>query len=439
MSSFERCIREVTDAVGRELTSDEATRLGKQFAKLVDKLKVEKHAEAFDTLLMKELAKESDRATAEALNAKRNAIQNQVAMMTKADRIWSGWRDDTQEGLMAELGGSITGREGSKGHSTLGLQTSLSGQYVSVLMRDVDRLPDGRAVFKDSDFQESIHAAVFALDQTTPDAKALAAITPTVQGIARAIIKANAFAVEMANRAGAMIQSTPGYVMRRTHDAEKIAAAGREAWTSRMVNTLDWDKTMPNVTASERLGVLNELYTQHAAGTHVTFGDGESMGMPGRQNIGKGMSHERVYHFKTVAEDYAYSRDFGSGTVKEGVVHGLEKMARDTALMREWGPTARANYAAVVDDIRQRLTKANDPQLETFTKAAAYHERVTWPMLDGTLYAPERKLFARYASLARNVMRWSDLGGATVSSFGDLPIQAVAHRQQGVSMLVVLS
>ena len=43
MASYERCIQEVTNAVGRDLTEDEARRLDKQVTKLIDKLQVQKH------------------------------------------------------------------------------------------------------------------------------------------------------------------------------------------------------------------------------------------------------------------------------------------------------------------------------------------------------------------------------------------------------------
>ena len=43
MASFEQCINDVTEAVGRPLTADEEKRVGKQFGTIVKKLRIEQH------------------------------------------------------------------------------------------------------------------------------------------------------------------------------------------------------------------------------------------------------------------------------------------------------------------------------------------------------------------------------------------------------------
>ena len=54
------------------------------------------------------------------------------------------------------------------------------------------------------------------------------------------------------------------------------------------------------------------------------------------------MSQERVLHFKSAEDFMEYNGTFGTGDIREGVVQGLQHLARGTALMKGLGPNPEA-------------------------------------------------------------------------------------------------
>lgn len=433
MASYERCIQAITQAVGRELSVDEAKRLDKQVTKLIDKLNADKHVDDFDNLLLKAVADAAEQAEVAALIQKRNAVKNLVAKVRQRDRL-DQWSDQYDEGLQALLGGSMTGRKGAK-LSTATAQDALANSYQMGWASDLDAAGVTK-IFASGEYDEAVYVATHELGKKNPDQAKLAQLPKEAVAIARINEKWNEVARLNANKAGAWIEKLPGYVTKQSHDAAKIRPAGADTWIAHLVDGLDWEKTLPDVPVEQRTAFLRNMWGNLASSRHVVFSDGPTTGFQGHANIGKTLSHERILHFKSPEAEYAYQQTYGRGSLRESMFYGLGKLGRETALMRDWGPNAIANYTDVVNDTLARLTTAGDmAQKIKVAEKDTYLKRVLWPFLTGAINAPENATWARYSANVRAIESMADLGGAMLSSITDLPVLATAGRQQGVGML----
>jgi hypothetical protein len=192
---------------------------------------------------------------------------------------------------------------------------------------------------------------------------------------------------------------------------------------------------MPDVEMDRRATVLRNLFSDFSSGKHLKFDSAPMAGFQGAANIGKQLSHERVLHFKDADAEFAYNQKYGTGNLRESVFNNLARMGRDTALMREWGPNARANYDTVVKELITRLRDAGDhTKRQALENAKAKLDRTLWPLLDGDIYRVENATLARYSANVRGIEMIADLGASVVSSITDIPVWATAMRQQGVGM-----
>lgn len=432
--SYQKCVEEIAKAAGRPLTDAELETIGEKVAKIVQKLDVEGRAEAFDEALLKAIDEEADFAKAAAIVEKRNAVKNKIAFITQRSKLMNTWRDDLAEGLQALTGGSITGRTGSK-NATATRQAALADRYTGGLGADLERAGLLKIASKGT-LDDQVWKAMWHLNLPEPDMTVLNKLQPEAVKIAEIFNAWNEKARIDANKAGAWIKQLSGYVIKRTHDNLRIAQAGVDTWLNDVMSAIDWEKTLPDVPVADRGKVLREMYTDFASGVHVKFSEGGVTGFKGFANVGKRMSHERVLHFKTPEDEFAYNQKYGSGSLIEGMFYGLEHMARDTALMRDWGPNAKATYDSVVKDIQQMLKKAGDvKQQADVDKTVTYLDRVLWPHLTGEINIAENATFARYSGMVRNIETMADMGAAVLSAPSDIAFYGTALRQQGGGML----
>lgn len=433
MASYGRCIKEITEAIGRDLTHDEGVRLDKQVTKLVEKLQTGTHAEKFETLLMQEIASAGQTAKAMALVKKRNAIKNKVAVLKIREHLLTHWADDLPEGLESVLVGSMTGRKLGK-HSTATAQDALADHYIMMVAADLDKAGVTQW-FANGTFDKETWQASWELNRPTPDPAVLKALPREAVATAQIVNKWQEFARVQANRAGAWAKKEDNYVTRRSHDQLRIKDAGEKAWMQDAVEWLDWSKTMPDVPFTEMSNTLRRLYFDLSTGTHIKFDDAPTVGFTAHESPGKQLSHERVLHFKSAEAEYAYNAKYGQGNLRELIFAGLSRAGRETALMRDWGPNARANYAQLAQELVAHLRKAGDHvNGQKLLDKMKRLDRLVWPLLDGEIYRIENATLARYSANVRGIETMADLGGSMLSSFPDIPIYATTARQQGVGM-----
>lgn len=233
------------------------------------------------------------------------------------------------------------------------------------------------------------------------------------------------------NRAGAWIRKMPGYIVGQSHDMTRLRAAGFAEWAAFIGPRLDADKTFGDAAPAEFLkGVFEGL----ASGEHYRAkgaGDDWLGGFKGPANLAKRASAERVLHFKSAQDWYEYNMRFGSASLMEAVMHGLNRAADNVGLMEVWGTNPRAMFDAVMADLVQK----NRADFKVTDRLRAQILDAQFAEVDGTSRVPGNVTWARWSSAARAIQSMSKLGGAVVSSLSDMTVMPFELKRQGVGLL----
>lgn len=421
--AFAACIEEIEKAAGRKLSDDEMDDLLSELQRRQRQKKLEGKVDEDAALAAaEEYAKDMAHA---ALIEKRNALINLKTRMQILDYVKSNFANAPELGLEAVLTGVNAAVRGAR-NSAAAAQTALRNQYLGGFVSDVEKTGLWRE-FISGDLDLDIARALWAkgrgddVPNTVPD---------QAVRIADVIAKWQEKARLDANKAGASIGRLDGYITRQSHDMGRIGKAGFKAWHDEILPRLD----LARMNIEGDVGAfLREVYRGLASGVHLKATSDKPTGLKGPRNIAKAMSHERVLHFKTADDWFAYNHKFGTQDLRGAVMRGLELSAEKTGLMRRLGTNPQANFDMIADFLmngikdegqRARLQQALDGKLKNQMAA-----------IDGTTRTPVSHMGAQIGSGLRTVQNMAKLGAAFFSQFSDLPIYASEMRYQGGTML----
>lgn len=249
------------------------------------------------------------------------------------------------------------------------------------------------------------------------------------QKVAEIIGKYQEMARQLQNDAGAWIGKEAGYIVRQSHDALKI---GRNftAWKDMILPRLH-DRTFDGI--RDRDEFLLKAWEGIKSGLHHKSGDQSPKlsGFKGPSNLAKKISQERALHFKDADAWFEYNETFGTGSLLESVVSGLDNAADSTALMRVWGPNPQAAFDA--DLLRLQKMNINDQK-----NLDGLRDRLLKSDFDILTGQAQRVGNATLASIGANVRALNTvtgLGGAFLSGFSDIPAGASTLRHNGIGYL----
>ncbi len=133
-----------------------------------------------------------------------------------------------------------------------------------------------------------------------------------------------------------------------------------------------------------------------------------------------------MLHFKDADSWYKYNERFGTKSLIEAVVSGLETSARAAALMETWGPNPRSMF----DDVRKRLREQHRDNPAVIKNLGSGLEK-QFSEIDGTTRQVENITGAHISSAIRAGQSMAKLGGAVVSSVTDVGSKVSDLRWQG--------
>lgn len=242
------------------------------------------------------------------------------------------------------------------------------------------------------------------------------------------------------NNAGAAIAKRKGYIVAQTHDQIRIAKAG-DAWINRIADKLD-EETFVGV--ENRQQFLQAVRINLATGNHMRP-PGEatgSFGFKGPGNLAKRVSQERVLIFKSPEAWLEYNREFGTGSVFDGIMHGIDRAARNSVLMERWGTNPQAMFDRIVQEEIQTAKDAGDvkevARLETGLSGRAGFTpglRANFEAMSGASAIPGNPTAAMINQNIRSLASMAKLGGMVLSMFPDLAMRASVLRHNGMNYL----
>lgn len=431
--AIKECITIINKAAG-EGKIDEATALN-LLEDLNDFIEAKKKATApenLDESVKAYLKGKLDESLMAAVIEKRNRIIN-LAVEAKAIHFMKNSGLAPAEALKALMGGTVK----SKYKGKLSIDASgkaLANKYVGRLIDRIDKDGDLQ-LFNTGTIDKEIAQELFEMK---PNGNPGVTKNPAAQRIARHIHSMQSVAIKGANQAGGYINELPGYIFRQSHDQARIRKAGFEAWYNFVIDKLDHGATFNGADPRKFLeGAYNGLVTGVHRRMNAADESNYLMGFKGPANIAKRVSQQRLLHFKSGDSFMEYNSTFGTGDLREGVISGLEHMARNTALMRGLG----TNPLALLDKLKKRAAreaqKAGD--FKTVDELNSSSIENLFKEIDGTTRIPASVSIARVNAGIRMVQNMARLGGATISSITDIPAQAAELRHQGMPLFKAYS
>lgn len=184
---------------------------------------------------------------------------------------------------------------------------------------------------------------------------------------------------------------------------------------------------------TDREGFLREAFNnivsdQWQRADRPRFDGVVSMSGPGNVANARSEAH-RVFHFRTAEAELRMLRKYSRYSLAESVMAELDHNARVTALLEEFGPNPERLHDRLVQWAVDRAVRQGDRALANRLRAPS----VQWQMAEitGRSNAAHNDMMAAYGSAARAVQSMAKLGGALISSFGDVVTVAAELRYQG--------
>lgn len=428
------CVSRVAQAAGGALSRDEV----RQIADEVDRIRSQVEAEGVppSESLHRAGQEYSRRVRLAALIERRNATINVLRFQALSQYIERTWNGREVEGLRAVLTGSIEGRDAARA-SAAAEQRWLRDSYLGTL--DTTLRGDGvRDLFRSGALDRDVARALWQLNAESPN---LAGLPADAVKIARAIHRVQETARANANRAGAWIDKLEGWIVRQSHDPYRITRAGEGAWIAKISPLLDWQRIeLDRGPIADRAAWLANVYSAVSTGVHeVTRAAPNTSGFKGPRNMAKGMSEERVLHFRDADVWFDYNVEFGTGNLREAVVRGLMRNAESVGAMRVLGTNPEAMFSRLVDDAQARLRRTgNDAGIKALAEVRNGMLKNRLDEITGAVRAPVDAVLARWSAALRSAQSMAKLGGAVVSSVTDLANYASEMRYQGRGFLAGL-
>lgn len=417
-------VQAAAKSAGRELTLEELTEVFEDIQNRITALQATDGMLSLEDAALRAADELGNQLKLAASIEKRNALINARRRAELVGYIRQTWGDRPDLGLESFLVGTNVARSGAR-RSVSAEQKQLSQAYIAGFLNDIERaelLP----FLTRGDNDAEIADALWRIGMDQP----LNGISEQSEAIARIMQKYQDASRVDANRAGAYIRKLPGYVVRQSHDPYKLERAGYQQWRDEILPLLDERTFEAN---PDKDAFLLATYNGLVSGVHLKATPDVPSGFKGPRNLAKKVSAERVLHFRDGRAWNQYNQVYGTGSLREAYLGGLDQSGTSTGLMRRLGTNPEANWDAALDDLQKDFI--SDPiKLRAFNDARRSWLKTRFAEVDGSSKIAANQQAARIASNVRAVQSMAKLGGALISSVTDLPVAASELRYQGNSL-----
>lgn len=219
------------------------------------------------------------------------------------------------------------------------------------------------------------------------------------------------------NKAGGDVGKLDYGYLPQPHDQARVLAAGKEAWTAKMLPLLDRNRYVTE--SGARMSDAEVTQLLHGAWETIAT-DGMNKSEPGqfkgtgaRANRG---SESRVLHFKDAPSFQSYLQDFGRGSMYDAMVAHVGRLARDIGLVERYGPNPNSQMRLQFD----LAARADGRKVDDLPRTFGIRPQSYWDAINGTTASPASARIAQTGTDLRNIQTFGKLGGAVISSITDL-------------------
>lgn len=429
---WQDCIATIESAAGRKLTGEELddllTALQRRQAYITRQGRA---TEAGQAALFAADDVASDLAAAAAIE-RRNRALNLAKRAELSGWVQAHFGGNLAEGIEAVIAGVNRAKSGAR-NGAAQVQAMLLRSYAAGFAADLERSGHMK-LFASGAMDRDVGRALWALGREGEDG--LRGIAREAVEIARVVSKWQEVARTDANAAGAWIRKLDGYIVRQSHDAERIRRAGFEAWRAQALERFDLDRMMAETKADSVDDLLRGIYTDLASGNHMrAIPDDEPSPFKGPANLARKVSEARTIHFRDADAWADYNAQFGTGNLREAIMRGLERSAMATGLMQKLGTNPGAMVDMITADVIEAAKAAGN--VDAVARLGEKRGRLANMLatVDGTANIPGNLTAARYGANVRAVQTLAKLGGMLLSQLSDVVVYGAGTRYQGRGFL----
>lgn len=432
----EICQSIIANLTGRANVSEaEVVRLEKAVRRRAEVLRLQDPSLTEAASLQLAVSDITSRANAAALAKKRAALLNERKRLSASAGISANWGKQLGLGLQSMVAGTERNVTGAR-ISAAGQQQATKALLLGGLDAGVSKLGKGTMrLFLADALDTDIARALWHLSREQPSAGELGKLHPEAVKIARVIRQQQELARTLLNREGASIGQYDGYIARQSHRVHRIAR-DEVGWKAMARQNFDIPRMMAEMDYPDVDTMIDSLYRALSTGLHLNLNEPPSAtAAHGLGSLANKLSKSRVIHFKGPDQFLEYNRRFGAGSLRESIVHGLDRQARSIGLMQVLGTNPASFIDAMENDLAKTLRERRpDAIAATRFRSDINRARKLLRQVDGSLDVPGNSTLATYSSAARALQSVSLLGRALISSFNDIGILTVGARHNGVNI-----
>lgn len=424
----DECRITVENAVAGKLTAKEIDSLIDELSRRRDILRARDTALSLEDAAIQAADQLGQESKLAAVIEQRNAAINTMRQMEIVDYVKSRFGAMPAEGLKAVMVGSARFRKGAR-LSANRMQKDLLSKHLGRFTTELNKL-GLQSVFNSGSMDREISQAMELLNKEGAKPEDFKGPKQAMQ-IAQAMNRTQEAARLDANKAGAWVGKLDSYIVRQSHDSEKILKATFDGWRRAIEPKLDLERTFPDLKPDEIEDALRNVYKGLASGTHLKDTP-EVTGFKGPGNVARRLSKERSLHFKDGDAWFDYNQQFGRGNLRESFIAGIQKATQTTGLMRAMG----TNPEGMLDSVHAELARGiTDPE-----KARKFAESMRGlkndlSVIDGSINIPGSFMGARWSNNIRAWEGMARLGLAVFSHLSLVPNYAAEMNYQGRSFL----
>jgi hypothetical protein len=238
---------------------------------------------------------------------------------------------------------------------------------------------------------------------------------------AKAWLETNEALRQRFNAAGGDIGELNYSHIPQPHDDLRVLRAGQEQWVKDILPKLDRSRYVDDF--GNRLDDAQMTFVLESVWETITTG-GLNKLEPGVPEVGiradRG-SKARFIHFKDAEAYLTYMTSYGRGGVLSAMQSHVARMAKDIALVEEFGPNPEAQFRFLHDTAR----KIGGYDL---VGPWAVSTNNMWDVLNGHTASISNPKLAEVAQGVRNIEVFGKLGSAFLSSITDIPTYFVTAK-----------
>ncbi|WP_186126346.1 hypothetical protein [Burkholderia gladioli] len=433
MASVDDCLKAMSAAAGRELTTDEMEALQTHLQQRIQYEQARNGAIDLRDAALRAADSIGADLKQVAFIERRNALINATVRAEKVAWIQSQFGNRPAEGITALLVGVNRAKTGAR-LSVAATQKTLRDKFLGGFVHDLERTGYAK-MFASGSADRDVARALWAMGRDDEAAR-LAGMPEHAVEIAKVINKWQEYTRTTANEAGAWIGKEAGYIVKQSHDMLKIRHAGFDTWKADAARFFDLPRMMSQSGSESMEAMLAGIFKNLSSGNHVKpIGSVETSPFRGPGNLAKKISQDRVIHFKDADSWFDYNNSYGTKSIREAVASGLDRGAQQIGLLRQLGTNPDAMVKTIRADLVDALKNAGEGAKAEELEAAAHKHDVYLSAVDGRMNIPGSALWARRGANIRAWQSMAKLGGMILSQFNDVAVYGSEAKYQGRGFL----